>query len=256
MHPLLSTPRRASPSPSRRPPPAPSAGSRRTSLVAEHVERNPRGSLEAPRRRSWGDQPRPAASPGYYLPPPGYVNADKPRKDTIDSTRPRYGGQGSWHDPPTGWTGGGDFGKNPAAHWVEERECSRMSIEAWADFSFSMLADLMPVLSHHDWSIPQAKQILAHWATLATLLAGTQATLMGYYEKGEDSDDGQTFQFVIASSCAGLFLEVYGALLAVATVVASISLQAPQASPTSSSPTKKPLSPRATAILDRLTVSA
>jgi hypothetical protein len=114
-------------------------------------------------------------------------------------------------------------------------------------------SDVMPVLSHHDWSIPQAKQILSHWATLATLLAGTQATLMGYYEK--DNAQGEAFNFVIASSCAGLFLEVYGALLAAATIIASISLQAPPASATNTQAEKKPLSPRAAAILDRMTVS-
>lgn len=111
--------------------------------------------------------------------------------------------------------------------------------------------------SHHDWSIPQAKQILSHWATLATLLAGTQATLLGYYEK--DDAGGTVFNFVIASSCAGLFLEVYGALLAAATIIASISLQAPTQANTISSSSqslqKKHLSPRATAILDRLTVA-
>ena len=113
----------------------------------------------------------------------------------------------------------------------------------------------MPALSHQDWSIPQAKQILSHWATLATLLAGTQATLMAYYEK--DLVRGQTYTFVIASSCAGLFLEVYGALLATATIIASISLQSPQAgSLCSSTPTaRKPLSPRSLAILDRMTVA-
>lgn len=167
------------------------------------------------------------------------------------------------------------------------------------EFLLRLPSALMPSLSHHDWTIPQAKQILSHWATLATLLGGVQATLLTYYNKNEGNQtDSLVYRMVISVSCAGLFLEVYGALLAAGTIVASISLQSRQ--PPSSLPSRRsdagpgqgdrsadsdplmsgaamlggvgtmsgdggvslfnggrqtaPLSPRATAVLDRLTV--
>lgn len=108
---------------------------------------------------------------------------------------------------------------------------------------------MTPFLSHHDWTIPQAKQILSHWATLASLLAGTQATLMGFYEKTKV--EGSTYHFIIAVSCAALLLHIYGALLSAFTMISSITLQAPPGHGND----KRILSPRAAAILDRFTVS-
>lgn len=93
-------------------------------------------------------------------------------------------------------------------------------------FSFSTGAP--PALAHHDWSVPQAKKILAQWATVATLLGGAQATVLNFYKQAHTTDStpqGSWDRTIMAVSCAGLFLEVYGALLATGTIVASITLQ-------------------------------
>lgn len=144
-----------------------------------------------------------------------------------------------------------------------------------------------PILSHRDWTIPQAKQILSHWATLSTLLGSVQATLLTFYNKDTRATDMSStpYRFVVAVSCSALFLEVYGALLAAGTIVASITLQTRSQNAVCKSigqidqhrgsdqmslpsvffdqnkdtgpsriPAQTCLSPLATAVLDRLTV--
>ncbi|PWN90796.1 hypothetical protein FA10DRAFT_123960 [Acaromyces ingoldii] len=151
--------------------------------------------------------PRGAKPPAFYLPPPGYPydGVPQPSWNGPSDPTPIYGGQGSWHRLDNGamaWLPTGD--SRPPTRWVED--------------------NILPALSHSDWTVPQAKQVLASWATLATLLAGTQATLLSYYHQL----DGGTFA-VYGLASAGLCLEVYGALLASITIVCSISFQAPDA---------------------------
>jgi len=222
--------------------------------------------------------PQPA---GYYIPPPGYAD---PLRDNLEddnnqypeemksehSKNQRWSGpyddQRGWHIDPT-YHRGNDWYDHGHKQYLPDRRHAKK---------------IMPTLSHQDWSIPQAKQILSHWATLATLLGGVQATLLAYYSKEEETGTGekdQVYKMVIAISCSALFLEVYGALLAAGTIVASISLQAKNTqSKDSNQQTDRetllnngmfslnainnantsplfdpPLSPRASAILDRLT---
>lgn len=225
---------------------------------------------------------------GYYIPPPGYADPlrenlqdegelklEHPYTEEMDR---RWSGP---YDNRRGWPidryhRGNDWYDHERKHTSHPHYLPDRPVKK-----------LMPTLSHQDWSVPQAKQILSHWATLATLLGGVQATLLAYYSKQEQTGDGEEdpiYKMVIAISCSALFLEVYGALLAAGTIVASISLQAKNAQsndqfvqmknrqtdretllnngmfslnainanpPPSFSP---PLSPRASAILDRLTV--
>lgn len=181
-------------------------------------------------------------STGYYIVPPGYVDPEGKSVFSQRASRPNSQSGGTWSRSTVT-----DGEKTTASGWVDDRKYP-FSIKFKGRFLTVEFAGWMPALSHHDWTIPQAKQILSHWATLASLLAGTQATLMGFYEKSKTQSPA--YKFIIAISCASLFLHIYGALLSAFTIIASISLQAP---PCGSE--KKPLSPRAAAILDRFTVA-
>lgn len=165
-----------------------------------------------PRRSSWSPgeatdplQATPRNGGGFYIPPPGYharsSQKDRPTGDKQTRTdAPNYGGHGEWK-PLHGNDGG----------WVPIiRNEHRMQ-------------DVFSRLVHSDWNIPQAQRVLSTWATLATLLAGTQTTLLTFYERDKTST-------YIALSFAALFLEIYGALLASINIMISISLQASQAS--------------------------
>lgn len=124
-------------------PPMSGSTSRRTSLVADYMERRSSAASTQGRRRYSQEgnmSPRQAAAApppatGYYLPPPGYVDAQyssaRQCKGSMPSPlpghlRPTYGGQGSWQQTSSGWAWSplhSELAKNPAARWVEESEC-------------------------------------------------------------------------------------------------------------------------------------
>ncbi|CEH17729.1 hypothetical protein CBOM_04122 [Ceraceosorus bombacis] len=142
-----------------------------------------------------------STTPGYYLPPPGYSGND-----------------GSFRRfPPDFPISGEDFDQR-AGTWKQQPS------GAW---TWTSILDqgILPSLTHSDWSLPQAKQILSSWATLATLLAGTQTTLLGYYRQSKALDNTVT-----SLVYAAIVLDVWGALLAVVTIICSITLQSPEAS--------------------------
>lgn len=237
---------------------------------------------------------------GYYVPPPGYADPlrdnledegnlklEQPISQDFPTERSRigrwsgpYNDRREWHNYPD------QIRYHRGNDWHDQQPNKFSSHHPF--HSDRHKKKFMPTLSHHDWSVPQAKQILSHWATLATLLGGVQATLLAYYSKQEQTGSGEedpVYRMVIAISCSGLFLEVYGALLAAGTIVASISLQAKNSQSNAnfgvgsnqqtdretllnngmfsfnginpsqqSSSSGSCLSPRASAILDRLTV--
>ncbi|PWN34493.1 uncharacterized protein FA14DRAFT_177898 [Meira miltonrushii] len=242
------------------------------------------------RQRDSFDQNRKTPQPaGYYIPPPGYAD---PLRDNLDDEGNLKLEQPYSEERDRRWSGPYDDRRgwpvDPRYHrgnnWYKRGHKNPSHPRYAPD---RPVKKFMPSLSHQDWSVPQAKQILSHWATLATLLGGVQATLLAYYSKQEQLGSGEEdpiYRMVIAISCSALFLEVYGALLAAGTIVASISLQAknaqsndPFAQPNNCQTDREtllnngmfslnainanpvsspgpPLSPRASAILDRLTV--
>ncbi|PWZ03483.1 hypothetical protein BCV70DRAFT_18196 [Testicularia cyperi] len=122
-------------------------------------------------------------------------------------TSEKYGGLGEWR--PLGGGAAGGF------EWIPAIRTDGSA--------YRQVQDVFARLVHSDWTVPQAQRVLSTWATLATLLAGTQTTLLTFYERDKTSA-------YIALSFAALFLEIYGALLAAVNIMISISLQASQAS--------------------------
>jgi hypothetical protein len=64
-------------------------------------------------------------------------------------------------------------------------------------------------------------------ATLATLLAGTQTSLLNY--TSERNASSPTGGLVLGLLYGGIVLEIWGAILAISLIIASITLQAPEA---------------------------
>lgn len=71
------------------------------------------------------------------------------------------------------------------------------------------------------WSISQEKAILTTLTILASLLAGTSTSLLSFYRNGKHAPE-----FVSALTYAAIGLEIWGAVVAAATMVIAISLEA------------------------------
>lgn len=71
--------------------------------------------------------------------------------------------------------------------------------------------------------------LLRSGATLATLLAGTQTSLLNYTSERISVPPSPTAGIVLGLLYAGIVLEIWGAILAISLIIASITLQAPEA---------------------------
>lgn len=71
------------------------------------------------------------------------------------------------------------------------------------------------------WSISQEKAILTTLTILASLLAGTSTSLLSFYRNSK-----HTPEIVSALTYAAIGLEIWGAVVAAATIVVAISLEA------------------------------
>ncbi|KAN0063793.1 hypothetical protein ACQY0O_003843 [Thecaphora frezii] len=176
---------------------------------------------------------------GFYIPPPGYNPT--PTSSKLYEPPPHPHPQGVYNGShATGMTYG--YWPRPPSDWQPSFD------DAYTTFSYGGHGDWRPVeslpgrwtwmpsirsghagdsaldvffskLSHNDWTIPQAKQMLSRWATVAALLAGTQCTLLTIY-------DSQRHYTSIAFGFSALFFEIWGAVVATFCIVVSIMLQA------------------------------
>ncbi|EPQ27144.1 uncharacterized protein PFL1_05425 [Pseudozyma flocculosa PF-1] len=245
--------------------------------------------------------PTASAQRGFYIPPPGYNvtptsskledGGARSRQDAAAQAQEASSGSSSCHSNPSAVDGG--YWPSPPRDWqpqlqrIEARpglatygghgewhpietspgRWTWMPVIRTRSAGDSGLDAFFSSLSHNDWTVPQAKQMLTSWATVATLLAGTQGTLLTLY-KSDLHPTSVGFGF------AALFLEIWGAMTATICIVVSITLQGADehgagrrsasmhrrgandvySSPTAAAP-KKRLSIKAACILDRLTLA-
>ncbi|PWN51897.1 hypothetical protein IE53DRAFT_385729 [Violaceomyces palustris] len=160
-----------------------------------------------------------------YMDPPKDWRPDSDGDVQVLHDEGRWRRKGIWRplpDVPGGWA------------WIPnhlggEDDCARSKSEWEGGSGPTMMAlkgidYLLPNLHHKDWTVPQSKQILTAWATLATLLAGTQTTLLTVFLPAKAGKATLAFAF------SALAFEIYGAVLAAFTIMASIAIQAQAAS--------------------------
>ncbi|CAO1632768.1 unnamed protein product [Sympodiomycopsis kandeliae] len=201
-----------------RPPPmqraTPPSGNRPSTSAQGHYSRD-----------SYVNGPGKTSSPapgGYYLPPPGYSSDQgfwqpwappEGAPPAPSSMMPPGQGRWEWDNTDGTWT------------WKHRVSAGGAGL---IETGSLLNPALYPHLSHPNWSIPQAKAVLSTWSLLATLSAGTSATLLTHYETRD-----KVSRLAVGMTYASLVVNIWGAVMAALCIVASITFQvaSPRKSP-------------------------